>query len=479
MGSKSSDVCEEGVDGISFASKVILAPMVRTATLPMRLLSLKFGAHIVYTEEIIDYKLIKCKRFVNSVLGTIDYIDDDGVIVFRTCSAEKDRLVLQLGTSDASRAVIAAKLVEEDVSAIDVNMGCPKSFSIKGGMGSALLTQPQKVYDILNSLVKNIGKPITCKIRVLPSIEETLSLVQLIEKSGVKALAVHGRTQSERPKDKNRNDLIRAIAQTLNIPVIANGGSDQIQCYADIERFRLETCCSSVMLGRVAQKNASIFINRQSLLPMDDVIEQYLKLCVDFDNNVINTKYVIQQMLGPLQDTPRGKALLSAQSLKTICDLWHLNSYCDNRESLKRELSSKLFNEQKSIPIKKFRTSEDNEEKYFVEMPVIFMRGLFKDNDLPKSRLLSYIQRNSLEAPVYQTKQIEKHFNCVLTLNKKSYSSLYLEKNKRYAEQGSALVVLLALNLIDDSNIVNNCVVNDLNRIEVKSDSKTFYIKIS
>ena len=31
------------------------------------------------------------------------------------------------------------------VAGIDVNMGCPKEFSIKGGMGAALLTQPEKV----------------------------------------------------------------------------------------------------------------------------------------------------------------------------------------------------------------------------------------------------------------------------------------------------------------------------------------------
>jgi tRNA-dihydrouridine synthase 2 len=46
-----------------------------------------------------------------------------------------------------------AELVSEDVAAIDINMGCPKDFSIKGGMGAALLTQPQKVHDILTTLV--------------------------------------------------------------------------------------------------------------------------------------------------------------------------------------------------------------------------------------------------------------------------------------------------------------------------------------
>ncbi|CAG2112975.1 unnamed protein product [Medioppia subpectinata] len=281
---------ERPEESICFSGKTILAPMVRTSTLPMRLLSLRFGADIVYTEELIDYKLIRCQRVVNPVLGTVDYIDDQAVVVFRTCAEERDRLVLQLGTNDPQRALTAARLVAADVAAIDVNMGCPKSFSIKGGMGSALLTQPDKVYDILRTLVMGTGgKPITAKIRVLPSIEQTLSLVKVIESAGVTALAIHGRTQCERPKDPNRNHYIEAIARTATIPVIANGGSDEIGVHADIKRFRQSTGCSSVMIARAAQKNCSIFMARDELLPMDEVIKQYLELCIDYDNHVSNT----------------------------------------------------------------------------------------------------------------------------------------------------------------------------------------------
>ena len=50
----------------------------------------------------------------------------------RTCAREKMRLVMQIGTSDPNRAAALARKVESDVSGIDVNMGCPKSFSIKG-----------------------------------------------------------------------------------------------------------------------------------------------------------------------------------------------------------------------------------------------------------------------------------------------------------------------------------------------------------
>ena len=63
-------------------------------------------------------------------------------------SREKNRLIVQLGTSDGQRALNAARLVEKDVAGIDINMGCPKKFSITGGMGSALLDHPEKVKQV-------------------------------------------------------------------------------------------------------------------------------------------------------------------------------------------------------------------------------------------------------------------------------------------------------------------------------------------
>lgn len=48
-----------------YADKIILAPMVRIGTLPTRLLALDYGADLVYTEEIIDWKLLRSKRRKN------------------------------------------------------------------------------------------------------------------------------------------------------------------------------------------------------------------------------------------------------------------------------------------------------------------------------------------------------------------------------------------------------------------------------
>lgn len=100
-------------------------------------------------------------------------------------------------------------------------MGCPKEFSLKGGMGAALLTQPEKAQQILSTLVQNINIPITCKIRVFESKEETLTLVKKLVSTGISAIGIHGRSKSERPKHSNRNDTIKYIAENIDIPVKA------------------------------------------------------------------------------------------------------------------------------------------------------------------------------------------------------------------------------------------------------------------
>lgn len=205
-----------------FRGKKILAPMVRIGTLPMRLLCLDYDCDLVYTEEIIAKRFLNSQRIVNRNLDTIDFLEPgERFPLFRSCAKEKEKVVFQMATCDPEEAVKAAAMVQNDVSAIDVNMGCPKSFSLDGNMGAALLTQPILVEQILTALCQTSSVPVTCKIRVLPNIADTLELCRLIERTGVSALAVHGRTKDERPRHPNHDDIIRNIAESLTIPVIA------------------------------------------------------------------------------------------------------------------------------------------------------------------------------------------------------------------------------------------------------------------
>ncbi|GLG92361.1 tRNA-dihydrouridine synthase 2-like protein [Gryllus bimaculatus] len=439
--------------------KNVLAPMVRIGTLPMRLLALDYGADIVYCEELIDWKLLRSVRKENVVLGTIDYIDKtDGTVVFRTTSREKDKVVFQLGTCSAERAVKVAQMLEKDVAAIDVNMGCPKKFSVDGGMGAALLSKPEKAFEILSSLVKAVNVPVTCKIRVLPSLDETVELCKILESSGIMAIAVHGRTKEERQQHANRNDVIQAVAKNLKIPVIANGGSKEIESYEDIAKFRENTGCSCIMLARAAEWNCSIF-RAEGKLPLDEVIKSYLKYAVDFDNAPANTKYCIQNMLRELQETPRGKKFLEAQTLEQMCSLWDMGEYCRQKQQEYRKLG--LLTRRDVVPgslepiLKRHKVEEENGEVF--ELQCAFFRSVYlSDVDLPKTRLLVHAKRNGLGQPQYQTQQEDKLFKSVVTVNKKKYSSSCWEKNKRWAEQGAALVCLCALGIVSKEDLLKN-----------------------
>ncbi|KCV72574.1 hypothetical protein H696_00165 [Fonticula alba] len=151
----------------------ILAPMVRSGTLPMRILALQYGADRVYGEELVDHSMLRTVRVENHALGTVDYVDSTGKVIFQTCARERGRVIFQIGTSDPERAVRVAKMVHRDVAAIDLNMGCPKPFSTSGGMGSALLDPCDRAVNILKALkAADLSCPVTCKIRFIVDAEE-------------------------------------------------------------------------------------------------------------------------------------------------------------------------------------------------------------------------------------------------------------------------------------------------------------------
>jgi tRNA-dihydrouridine synthase 2 len=130
-------------------NKLILAPMVRIGTTPFRLLCLKYGADIVFTEEIIAKKLMNCIKVYNKDLNVNEYISiKDSCMVLRVHPEEKGKLILQIGASDPNDAVRAALVVKEDIIGVDLNMGCPKHFSTHGNMGSALLNRPDLAKEV-------------------------------------------------------------------------------------------------------------------------------------------------------------------------------------------------------------------------------------------------------------------------------------------------------------------------------------------
>lgn len=104
-------------------------------------------------------------------------------------------------------------------------MGCPKHFSVSGGMGAALLSNISKASNIIQQIRNKVNVPITCKIRILENDQETINFCKVMKENGVSAIAVHGRTVKERPYHRNRNSVIANIAKTVTVPIIAKYNS--------------------------------------------------------------------------------------------------------------------------------------------------------------------------------------------------------------------------------------------------------------
>ncbi|KAM3919764.1 tRNA-dihydrouridine(20) synthase [NAD(P)+]-like [Leptodactylus fuscus] len=430
---------------LSFCDKLILAPMVRVGTLPMRLLALEYGADIVYCEELVDIKMLQCKRVVNEVLQTVDYIAPTERVIFQTCEREKDRLVFQMGTADPERALAVAKFIENDVAAIDVNMGCPKEYSTKGGMGAALLSNPEKIEKILKTLVNGISKPVTCKIRILPTLEETVNLVKRIERCGVAAIAVHGRKKEERPQHPVHCEFIKAISEAVSIPVIANGGSQElIREFQDIEAFRSVTNTSSVMVARAAMWNPSIF-RREGLLPLEHVMQDYIRHAVRYNNHYTNTKYCLCQMMRDQLESPLGRKLHATQSTLDICEVFEMTSFYESCQ-LSQEARKVSLNVNVQETLKADNNAENNG---VVQLPIKFERKDYRPQVTPKMFLLEWCRKEKLPQPVYYTVQrsLDKFFSSVVTVDEKKYCSTLWDKSKKLAEQAAAIVCLRTLGL--------------------------------
>ncbi|GAA5865281.1 hypothetical protein JCM3774_004920 [Rhodotorula dairenensis] len=152
---------------LPYATGMHLAPMVRIGTLPTRLIALEYGAELVWGPEIVDKAIIGAERKVDPRTGVVSFCKN-GRSIFDCHPLEKQRLVFQLGSASPELAVQAVKVIENDVAGVGLNCGCPKSFSLQGGMGAALLKEPEKLCSILSALVQATDLPVDAKIRLLP-----------------------------------------------------------------------------------------------------------------------------------------------------------------------------------------------------------------------------------------------------------------------------------------------------------------------
>jgi tRNA-dihydrouridine synthase B len=223
---------------------LVLAPMAGITDFPFRMICRELGAGLVFSEMVSVEALIREHKHTHGML--------------RTDPAERPVVFQLFGSKPASMAEAARIVSRGEADFIDVNMGCPAPKVLKSGSGAALLRDLGLAKEIMSAVVGASRVPVTIKLRLGWDARGIVAadLARAAETAGVSAVTVHGRTKAQGFGGRADWGRIRAVKESVGIPVIGNG---DIRSGPDAKRMMDETGCDGVMIGRAVQGNPWIF----------------------------------------------------------------------------------------------------------------------------------------------------------------------------------------------------------------------------
>ena len=167
-------------------------------------------------------------------------------------------LSVQVMGKDVERMAEAAEIVEAaGADVVDINLGCPTSKAVKGGVGSAMLKDLVLLAEVLSAMREKVRGRLSAKIRAgFETAEHALEIADVVENAGCDFIAVHPRKRSDQFRGVSDWRIIREIKAHSGLCVIGNG---DVWYAADVARMMAETGCDAVMIGRPAIRNPWIF----------------------------------------------------------------------------------------------------------------------------------------------------------------------------------------------------------------------------
>ena len=229
---------------IELRNNLVVAPMAGVTDRPFRSLCKRLGAGMAVSEMVASNSLLWGSE------KTLRRGNHDG---------EVEPKVVQIAGADPAMMAEAARYnVDKGAHIIDINMGCPAKKICNVYAGSALLRDEVLVARIVAAVVAAVEVPVTLKIRTGWNKENrnALAIARIAEENGIRALAMHGRTRACMYTGEAEYDTIRAVKQSVRIPVVANGDITT----PEKAKFVLDyTGADAIMIGRAAQGRPWIF----------------------------------------------------------------------------------------------------------------------------------------------------------------------------------------------------------------------------
>ena len=231
--------------GFTLRNNLFVAPMAGVTDRPFRQLCKKMGAGLAVSEMVTSNSLLYGSA------KTIRRANHDGEVA---------PISVQIAGSIPSMMAQAARHnVDRGAQIIDINMGCPAKKICNVMAGSALLKDEPLVGQILAAVVNAVpDTPVTLKIRTGwdKTNRNALTILKIAEQSGIRALAMHGRTRACGYTGSAEYETIAAVKAAARIPIIANGDITS----PEKAKFVLDTTgADAIMIGRAAQGRPWLF----------------------------------------------------------------------------------------------------------------------------------------------------------------------------------------------------------------------------